>query len=243
MNVFVRPGEQAMRVAELMSKNTIAVQPETSLADAARIMLANHVSGLPVLDAAGHLVGVITEGDMLRRAELGTDGQPSGWLKAFLMPSSVAADYVTTHARHVSGVMTHNPVFVTPLTELAEVAQLMLRKRIKRLPVMESGALVGVISRTDLLRVLARRLIEVSGAVSDKDIEAHILTELAHAKWAPKSGIKIIVAGGVVDVGGTVFSDAERRAVLVIAENAPGVRSVDDHLTFVDPGSGMAFPM
>src|ERR1700686_1435603 len=123
-----------MHVADLMTRNCISVLPNTTLADAARIMLANHVTGLPVLDTDGKLVGIVTEGDLLRRAELGTDGKPVNWLKAFLLPSSVAADYVATHSRHVSGVMTHNPVFVTPATELNEVAELMLRKHIKRLP-------------------------------------------------------------------------------------------------------------
>lgn len=231
-----------MNVSELMSKITISVQPATTLADAARIMLANHVSGLPVLDEQARLVGIVTEGDLLRRAELGTDGKPAGWLAAFLLPSRAASDYVLTHSRHVSGVMTHNPVFVAPETALAEVAELMLRKHIKRLPVLEHGALVGVISRSDLLRMLARKLIEIPEALSDAAIRAHIKSELSHAHWAPRHGIRVAVKDQVVAVEGTIFSDEERRAVLVIAENAPGVKSVRDNLTFVDPGSGMAFP-
>ncbi len=231
-----------MNVADLMTKNTVSVLPSTTVADATRIMLANRVSGLPVLDADGKLVGIVTEGDLLRRAELGTDGKEAGWLKVFLLPSSVAADYVVTHSRHVSGVMTHNPVFVTPETELTEVAQLMLHKRIKRLPVLENGKLVGMISRTDLLRLLARKLIETPQQCSDEEIGNHIKAELDHARWAPKSGIRIDVKDKVVNLEGTIFSDEERRAVVVIAENAPGVKEVKDNLVYVDPGSGMAFP-
>jgi CBS domain-containing protein len=231
-----------MQVAALMSKNTVSVLPTTTVADAARMMLANRVSGLPVLDAQGRLVGIVSEGDLLRRAELETDGKQASWLKALLMPSSVAEDYVVTHSRHVSGVMTHSPVFVTPDTELTEVAQLMLRKHIKRLPVLENGALVGVISRTDLLRVLARKLISTPAGTTDAAIGNYIQAELAHAVWAPKSGIRVKVKDKVVSLEGTIFSDEERQGVVVIAENAPGVKTVTDNLIFVDPASGMAFP-
>ncbi|WP_298286350.1 CBS domain-containing protein [Acidocella sp.] len=231
-----------MKVSEVMNRSAISVMPATTVADAARIMLANHVSGLPVIDEHGTLVGVVTEGDLLRRAEIGTDGKPAGWLKSMLMPSTVAADYVHTHARHVSGVMTHSPIFVSPETDLAEVAGLMTRKHIKRLPVVEDGKLVGVVSRSDLLRPLARRLIETHNGVTDEQIVAYIKEELARAKWAPKSGLRIEVKDKVVSLEGTIFSDEERQAVICLAENAPGVKEVEDRLVFVDPGSGLAFP-
>lgn len=231
-----------MNVSELMTRNAISVLPATTVADAARIMLANHVSGLPVLNEDGALVGVITEGDLLRRAEIGTDGKPASWLKSLLMPSAVASDYVHTHARHVSGVMTHSPIFVTLETDIDEVAQLMLRKHIKRLPVIEDGKLIGVISRADLLRPLARRLIQQPEDISDDAVVEYIKLELEKAKWAPKSGLRITAKERVVTLEGTIFSDEERQAVVVIAENAPGVKDVVDNLTFVDPGSGLAFP-
>ncbi|GAN80750.1 CBS domain-containing protein [Acidocella aminolytica] len=231
-----------MNVAEIMNRNTIAVQPRTTVVDAARIMLANHVSGLPVLDENGTLVGVVTEGDMLRRAEIGTEGTPAGWLKALLQPAAVAADYVATHSRHVSGVMTHNPVFVTPDTSLAEAVQIMLRKHFKRLPVMENNKLVGIIGRTDLLKALTAKLIETHELVSDDDILAYIKNEIGQAKWAPRSGLQVAVKDSVVTLEGTIFSDEERRAVVTIVENAPGVKEVKDELVFVDPGSGLAFP-
>ncbi|MCB5943154.1 CBS domain-containing protein [Acidocella sp. KAb 2-4] len=231
-----------MKVSELMSRNTISVLPGTTVADAARIMLSNRVTGLPVLDEKGALVGIVSEGDLLRRAEIGTDGKQAGWLRALLMPASVASDYVTTHARHVSGVMTHNPVFVTPDTPLDEVAQLMIRKHIKRLPVLDAGQLVGMISRSDLLRLLARKLIETPVETTDEAISAYIKAELDKARWAPKSGLRVSVQDKVVTLDGTIFSDEERQAVIVIAENAPGVKEVKDNLIFVDPGSGLAFP-
>ena len=224
-----------MNVRSLMSHNALSVLPVTTVADAARIMLANRVTGLPVLDPEGKLVGIITEGDLLRRAELGTEGKQPGWLKAFLIPSSAAADYV-------SEVMTRNPLWVTPETELAEAANLMLKKHIKRLPVLDAGKLTGVISRTDLLRLLARRLIAQPADCTDEAITAYITHEIRHARWAPRSGIKIDVKDKIVNVEGTIFSDEERAAIICIAENAPGVKDVQDHLTYVDPGSGLAFP-
>ncbi len=230
-----------MRVADLMTKDCISALPRMTLADAARIMLANHVTGLPVVDTDGKLVGVVSEGDLLRRAELGTDGKPANWLKTLLMPESVAADYIATHARHVGDVMTRNPVSVTPATELSEAAELMVRAHIKRLPVLEEGKLVGVISRTDLLRALVRKLIETTPDATDEEIHDYIKGELAHASWAPRHGIRIHVKEKIVDLHGPIFCDEERRAMIVIAENTPGVKEVQDHL-YVDPTSGMAFP-
>jgi len=230
-----------MIASDLMTRDVMTVLPETSLADAARMMLARHVSGLPVVDAKGALVGMLTEGDLLRRTELGTDGSQPSWLKTFLMPSALASDYMHTHGRRVAEVMSEKPVSVLPSARLTAVAELMRKKHFKRLPVVEHGKVVGVISRADLLGALAMRLIQtVPADFSDKAIGDHILADLARERWAPQSGIRVHVADGVVALEGVIFSDAERQAVRVIAENAPGVKGVDDHLIYVDPGSGMA---
>jgi CBS domain-containing protein len=241
--ILLHRQEDRMNVATLMSTNIVSVLPSTTLADAVRIMLAQRVSGLPVLEGDGRLVGMITEGDLLRRTELESEGKQPSWLKAFLVPSRVAADYVVTHGRHVSEVMTPNPIHVTPATDLTEVARLMLHKHVKRLPVVEAGRMVGIISRSDVLRALSRKLVDVPEERTDEEIGAYIKNELAHAKWAPKSSIKVQVREKIVNLEGTIFSDEERQAVIVIAENAPGVKEVQDHLIFVDPGSGMSFPI
>jgi CBS domain-containing protein len=232
-----------MIVADLMTRKLVTVLPETVLADAARIMLAQHLSGLPVLDAAGRLVGVITEGDLLRRAEISTADDHPSWLKTFLMPGRLAADYVKSHGRAVGEVMTPDPLWVTPQTQLDVAAALMRKRHIKRLPVVEAGRPVGVISRSDLLGALALKLL-CRGAEkpSDDAIRADIQMSLSRESWAPKSGIRVTVNNAVVDLEGIIMSDAERQAVNVIAENAAGVTSVTDHLVFVDPGSGMTFP-
>jgi CBS domain-containing protein len=234
--------EVAMIVGELMTKNVMTVLPETTLADAARMMLARHVSGMPVLDGQGRLVGMITEGDLLRRVELETADEQPSWLKTFLMPSALAKDYVHTHGRRVDEVMSHNPLTVTPATPLRDAAALMRRKHFKRLPVVQDGKLVGVVSRSDLLGALSMKLLETHGKPDDKAIGEHILAELKKERWAPKSGIRVKVEGAVVDLEGVIFSADERDAVMVIAENAPGVKLVRDQMTYVDPGSGMAIP-
>lgn len=234
--------EDAMLVADLMTSNVVSVLPETTLADAARIMLARHVSGLPVVDRSEKLVGMVTEGDLLRRTELGTEGEEPSWLKAFLMPSSLAQDYVHSHGRHVSEVMSTHPLSVSPDAPIREATELMRRKHIKRLPVLHEGKLVGVISRADLLTALARKLIATTEKCSEQEIGDHILAEIKRQRWAPKSGIRVSVNGNVVDLEGVIFSDAERQAVRVIAENAPGVKEVHDNMVYIDPGSGMSIP-
>lgn len=231
-----------MFVADLMKQPALTVRPETTLMDAARIMLANRFSGLPVVDAAGQLVGMVTEDDLLRRAELDTEGGEPTWLKTIFFPSATAADYVRAHGRRVEEVMSRRPVTVTKETPLAEVTDLMHDKHIKRLPVIENGRVIGVISRADILAALAAKLIEVKPGFTDAAIKDSILAALKQERWAPQSGIRIEVKDSEVTLEGVIFSDDERRAVQVIAENIQGVTRVNDNLVYVDPGSGMSIP-
>jgi CBS domain-containing protein len=231
-----------MFVSDLMKYDVNTVAPETTLADAARIMVSQHVSGLPVVED-GKLVGMVTEGDLLRRAEIGTDSKKQNWFRAFFLPSSLADEYVHTHGRFVRDVMTESVMTVFPDTSLAEVANIMCKQRVKRLPVLENGKLIGIIARADLLAALVLHLIETRDPLTENEIGDHILTEMKKHNWAPRSGVTVKVAGHVVDLDGTVFSDAERRAVRVIAETTPGVKFVRDHRVFVDPTSGMSIPV
>lgn len=232
-----------MIVADVMNRNVITVQPDTSLLDAVRILLANRVSGLPVLDGNGTLVGMVTEGDLLRRDEIGTGGGPVSWFKALLQPSVAAADYVATHSRHVEGVMTQTPVYVTSDTDLSDAVHIMLTKHFKRLPVVDDGKLVGTLSRSDLLKQLSLKLVHATNKpCSDDEIVNALEDEIRKAKWAPRSGVQISAQDGVVTLSGTIFSDEERRGVITLAENIDGVKNVVDELVFVDPGTGMAFP-
>lgn len=231
-----------MIVTELMTKDPTAVQPDTALRDVARIMLEQHVSGLPVQNEAGDLVGIITEGDLLRRAELGTERRDRNWFQVRFTLDRSAEDYARTHGRRVDEVMTRSVVTVTPNTPLADAAELMHKKRLKRLPVLDSGKLVGMISRADFLKALVSELAAAdSNEPTEESIRVHIMGTLMGKNWMPESDMRVDVTGDVVTLTGTVVDDVQRKAVLVVAENTPGVRVVHDHLKLEDRGEAVGF--
>jgi CBS domain-containing protein len=228
-----------MNVGEVMSRNPIAVPADAELADALRLMLDHGISGLPVVDDKAGLAGILTEGDLLRRAEIGTAGHRSRWLDLLATPGRLAGEYVRTHARRVGEIMTRHVVSVDEATPLEEVVRLMERHRIKRVPVLRDGALVGIVSRADLLRALARLLPAApTAAAGDEAIRRRVLTELAAAPWAPR-GLIVTVESGVVTLDGVILDEKTRGALRVAAENVPGVKAVLDRLVWVEPVSGM----
>jgi len=205
-------------------------------------LLGSRPRGLPVVDGAGLLVGIITEGDFLRRAETGTQRKRPRWLEFLTGPGRLAGEYVRTHGRKVSEIMTPDPVTAAEDTPLDEVVQLMEQHRIKRLPVVRGRAVVGIISRANLLHALASVVRELpASAKSDTEIRERILAELAKEPWAPRHFIDPVVRNGTVELWGTIFDDRERQGAKVVAENIAGVKAVKDHLVWVEPMSGMAF--
>jgi predicted transcriptional regulator len=201
-------------------------------------MLQNKISGLPVVDAKGQLVGMVTEGDFLRRGELGTQRQRSRWLEFLLGPGRLADEYVQSSGRQVSQVMTPDPKTITPQTPLEEVVRLMEHHRIKRLPVVHDGKVVGIVSRANLLRALASVAREVKPEASDDaTIREQIVAECAKQPWAPR--INVVVCDGVVSLSGVITDDRARQAFIVAAENVPGVKAVQDRLAWIEPTSGM----
>ena len=228
-----------MNASDVMTRDILSVRPDATVAEAIRTMLDNRISGLPVIDEAGRLVGILTEGDLLRRSETGTERQRARWLEILMGPGRLAGEYVRTHGRRVEGIMTRDLVSVTPDTPLREVVELMERRRIKRVPVLDGDVPVGILSRADLIRGLAGALEEKPvSAASDEEIRDRILAELARAAWVPRDGIAITVENGVVDLNGVILDEKERDALRVAAENVPGVRAVEDHLVWVEPVSG-----
>jgi CBS domain-containing protein len=227
-----------MKASDVMTRNVLTVGRETSVANAIRMMLDNNVSGLPVLDN-GKVVGIVTEGDLLRRGETGTERHRPRWLEILMGPGRMAGEYVRTHGRKVREIMTTDVISVAGDAPLDEVVGLMERRRIKRVPVVESDVLVGIVSRLDLLRALLRTMeAEHSEQRGDADIREQILAELAKAAWVPRDGLSISVQDGVVDLSGVILEEKEREALRVVAENVPGVRAVEDHLVWVEPVSG-----
>ena len=228
-----------MNVADVMTRHVISVSPGATVDQAARQMLERGISGLVVVDAKGELAGVLTEGDLLRRDELGTERHRPWWLRMLVSPGRQAADFTRTHGRRVHDVMTVDVVTVPADAPLEAVVEMMEQHRIKRLPVTEGGRVIGVVSRADLLRalVVAERR-EQPTATDDRSIRAAILDALDKQSWAPLTTLNVMVADHVVDLWGTITNEDERRAISVIAENTPGVQQVNDHLVFVEPYSG-----
>lgn len=227
-----------MKASDVMTRNVLTVGRDTSVAQAIRTMLDNNISGLPVLDN-GNVVGILTEGDLLRRSETGTERHRPRWLEILMGPGRMAGEYVRTHGRRVEEIMTADVISVAGETPLDEVVGLMERRRIKRVPVIEGDVLVGVVSRLDLLRALLRTIeAQHSEQRGDDDIREQILAELANAAWVPRDGLSISVKDGVVDLNGVILEEKEREALRVVAENVAGVRAVEDHLVWVEPVSG-----
>jgi CBS domain-containing protein len=228
-----------VQASEVMTRKIVSIGPSAPIREAIRLMLDNKVSGLPVVDVNGKLVGILTEGDLLHRSEIATEKHHWRWLEFVLGPGRRASEYVRSHGRVVDEVMTREVVTVAADTPLADIVALMEHHRVKRLPVIDDGALVGIVSRADLLAALGRALDALkSPAASDEDIHAQVLAELAKADWAPRDGLTVTVADGVVELAGVVFDEHERQALRVAAENVPGVKGIVDRLVWVEPVSG-----
>jgi CBS domain-containing protein len=227
-----------MKAHDVMTWGAITIEPDASVTRAVRLMLQNKISGLPVVDANGQLVGMVTEGDFLRRGELGTKRQRPRWLEFLLGPGKLATEYVQSSGQKVSQVMTQEPRTITPETPLEEVVGLMERHRIKRLPVVQDGKLVGIVSRANLLHALASVAREVKPATGDDAaIRDRIMAECAKQPWA--SQINVVVRDGMVELWGVITDDRARDAFKVLAENVPGVKAVRDHLAWIEPTSGL----
>jgi CBS domain-containing protein len=228
-----------MIVADVMTRNVISVTPEDTVEAAAKAMLERRISGLLVVDSKGDLAGVVTEGDLLRRDEIGTDKDHPWWLRLLISPSRQAADFVRAHGRHVKDIMTEDVVTVPHDAPLEEVVAAMEKNRIKRMPVTKDGRVVGIVSRSDLLRALIGRVRDVAPAGSDdRSVRDAIMATLDEKPWAPRTTLNVTVNKGVADIWGSITNENERAAIRVAVENTPGVTGVHDHLVFIEPYTG-----
>jgi CBS domain-containing protein len=228
-----------MRAHQIMTRPVITVTPDASILDAANTMLRQHVSGLPVVDAAGKLVGIVSEGDFIRRSEIGTQRKRGRWLKFLLGAGATATDYSHGHGRRVSDVMTPEPITVAEGSTLEQIVTTMEKNGVKRLPVMQGDKLVGIISRANLLQAVASLAREIPDPTADDDhIRSRIIREFEKNDWSP-FGLNVIVRDGIVHLSGVITDEDSRQAARIAAENVAGVRKVHDHLCWVDPMSGM----
>jgi CBS domain-containing protein len=229
-----------MQARDVMTQNVVTVTPTDSVLKAAQLMLQNHISGLPVVDVNGDLVGVVTEGDFLRRSEIGTQRHRPKWLEFVVGPGKLAEEYVHTSGMKVEEIMTPNPHFVSESDSLETVVEVMERCHVKRLLVMREGKMVGIVSRADLMRALASVDREVASTVTPfGPVRNRILAALGKQHWTPN--VNVVVRNGVVDLWGVIADERERQGLIVLVENVPGVKEVHDHLVWVEPMSGMAF--
>lgn len=228
-----------MRAHQIMTRPVVTVKPDTSIVEAASIMLHRHVSGLPVVDAGDRLVGIVSEGDFIRRSELGTGRKRGRWLRFILGPGKSAADFVHEHGRKVSEVMTNSPLTITEDASLAEIVDLMEKNHVKRLPVIRGDRVVGIVSRANLLQAVATLARQVPDPTADDDhIRNRVIDILEKNDWCP-FGLSVIVKDGIVHLSGVITEEQSRQAAVVAAENVSGVKKVHDHLCWVDTMSGM----
>ncbi|MGY6250727.1 CBS domain-containing protein [Bosea thiooxidans] len=227
-----------MRVSEIMTSPVLGVEPSASVADAAKLMLGSHVSGLPVVTSDGHLVGIVTEGDFMRRGELGTTRKRPRWLQFFISPGKDAEEYVQSHGRRVQEVMSPEPVAISAEASLADLVELMIARKIKRVPVVDKDKLVGIVARSDLMRAMLRAIPASAPAANDDNrIRQAIAAELAKQPWS--NAIRVEVDHGIAELSGAIFDERAREAARVVAENVPGVKNVKDQLAWIEPLSGI----
>lgn len=223
-----------------MQRQPITATPEMAIEDAVRLMVTHRISGLPVVDPTGVVVGILSEGDLLRRTELGTERRLPGWHAWLAGLGSAPGDYIRSHARRVGAVMTAPAISVTPQSDLADVVALMESRRIRRVPVLQDGRIVGIVTRADLLRALESLLPKSdTRPVADAELRRRLLASLRERRWVPRVSFDVKVVNGVAELLGVITDQRAREAVRVLVENTPGVRAVVDHLIWIDPMSGL----
>ena len=229
-----------MKAEDVMTREVISIDPDATVLQAARLMLQHHISGLPVIDSSGNLVGVLSEGDFLRRRETRTEKRRSRWLEFLMGPGRIAAEYSHSHGNKVSEVMTKEVESVDVSTQLEDIVDIMERKRIKRVPVLCGGLVVGIITRSNLMHAMVS-LARASqpGATDDTAIREQLLAEMQKEQWAPAASINVVVHDGVVEFWGVIVDERQRQALKVAAENIAGVKAIKDHMVWIEPTSGV----
>ena len=226
-----------MHASDIMTMNVVTVGPETRVEQIARLLLERRISGVPVIDAEERLVGIVTEGDLMRRPELGTERHRGWWLRFFGDERARAEEYARAHGSRAEQVMTRNVITVTEETPVSEIARLLEEHHIKRVPVVRGARVVGIVSRANLLQGLAAQHDPTPPArpMDDRSIREAVLRALERDGWTAHARLNVIVRNAVVELWGLVESDQARRAIRVAAENAPGVVAVKDNLGSIRP--------
>jgi CBS domain-containing protein len=221
-----------MRAMDVMTSEVITVDEDASVQSVAKLMAKHGISAVPVVDKYKRVIGMVSEGDLLHRAETGTERRRSWWLEMMASTNQLAGEYLKSHSGRVKDVMTRDVISVTDTTPVADIAVLLETNRIKRVPILRDGKLVGIVSRANLVRALAMTINEPASGdeTDDRTIRDKLLAELKAQKWAEVSPANITVKDGVVHLWSSYFSEQEKRALVVAAETIAGVRRVEDHM-------------
>jgi CBS domain-containing protein len=228
-----------MQASDVMTRAVITIDAQAPISEALQLMLGKAIAGLPVVDCNNRLIGIITQGDLLRRAELATERHIGWWKNLLFGPWFSAKEYVRTHARSVGSVMTRETLCITEDTPLPMIVRMMEQGHVKRLPVTKDGKVIGIVSRRDILQPLSSVIGDrFAVSASDSSILQQIERELAAQPWSPRHNISVTVLDGVVALTGSVTGFEQRDALRVLIEHIAGVRNIRDQLLVVDPVSG-----
>jgi CBS domain-containing protein len=229
-----------MQAKDVMTKDVLTVGPDTQVSEIAKLLLSRRISAVPVVDAKGALRGIVSEGDLLRRAETGTERHRSWWLELMVENRELAHEFVKSHGATAKDVMTPSVITASENTELAEIASLLERNRIKRVPIVRDGKLIGIVSRSNLLQALAAAGTRKAKApAGDLALREAVIAAFKHHAWTPDLTVNVTVQDGQVSLYGLVASEDERRALRVAAEEVAGVGKVADQLTLSTSMRGM----
>lgn len=226
-----------MQAQDVMARGVIAIGPDMPVQIAARAMVSNKVSALVVMGIDARLMGIISEGDLLRRVETGTEQTHSSWPDMFLSSDTLTREFIKSHGKRASDVMTRDVVTAAPETPLREIADLMQKHGIKRVPILKDDVVVGIVSRADFLRVLARINETIDWIETDRGLYDRFVDSIKDQPWAGRP-FNIVINDGDAELWGYVYSENEKTAVRVAAEATPGIESVVDHLRVMPPGEG-----
>jgi CBS domain-containing protein len=221
-----------VRAIDIMTDQVVTVTENATVSEVAQLLTRHHISAVPVVDDANRVIGMVSEGDLLHRAETGTEQRRAWWLDLLASTDQLARDYVKSHGETVKDVMTRDVISVTDTTPVADIAILLETRGIKRVPVLRAGKLVGIVSRANLIHALAMTVTEpVAGSASDDlAIRQKLLAKLKTQRWAEIAPANVTVKDGVVHLWNSYVSDVEKQALLTVARGIPGVRDVSDHM-------------
>jgi CBS domain-containing protein len=221
-----------MKASDVMVTEVITVKPDNDVAEVAALLLANRISAAPVVDDAGTLVGMISEGDLLRRGEAGTGHERSWWLRLLMGREILAAEFLKEHSRRVGDLMTRDIVLAAPDTSVAEIATLLERHRIKRVPIVRNGKVAGIVSRANLIQALAtfRKDALQARPIADAELREKLVSRLKSEPWVRPNLVNVTVTDGTVDLWGVVDTSVEKQALRVAVEVMPGVKAVNDNV-------------